>query len=100
MEEYSSGRRGVTRNLVGLLQGARVQIPSPPPNKKTTLQGGLFIWKIRNEGFEQFNASVRWTLARCRLDGSNTLIPAKRECNKSLLLRRWIPPPIRVGASF
>ena len=30
-EKYSSGRRGVTRNLVGLLQGARVQIPSPPP---------------------------------------------------------------------
>ena len=33
MEEYSSGRRGVTRNLVGLLQGARVQIPSPPPKR-------------------------------------------------------------------
>ena len=32
-EEYSSGRRGVTRNLVGQGTGARVQIPSPPPNK-------------------------------------------------------------------
>ena len=31
LEEYSSGRRGVTRNLVGRGTGARVQIPSPPP---------------------------------------------------------------------
>ena len=37
MEEYSSGRRGVTRNLVGLLQGARVQIPSPPPSLENTI---------------------------------------------------------------
>ena len=31
-EDYSSGRRGVTRNLVGRESAARVQISDPPPN--------------------------------------------------------------------
>ena len=33
MEKYSSGRRGVTRNLVGRESVAWVQIPPSPPNK-------------------------------------------------------------------
>ena len=33
LEQYSSGRRGVTRNLVGRATGARVQIPAAPPNR-------------------------------------------------------------------
>ena len=43
MEEYSSGRRGVTRNLVGRGTGARVQIPSPPPEKPTSFDLSVFI---------------------------------------------------------
>ncbi len=30
-EDYSSGRRGMTRNLVGHESAARVQISDPPP---------------------------------------------------------------------
>ena len=41
-EEYSSGRRGVTRNLVGQGTGAWVQIPSPPPEKDLVERQGLF----------------------------------------------------------
>ena len=33
MEDYSSGRRGMTRNLVGHESAARVQISDPPPNQ-------------------------------------------------------------------
>ena len=48
-EEYSSGRRGVTRNLVGQGTGARVQIPSPPPTKKSLLstdKRDFFEWCV------------------------------------------------------
>lgn len=34
-EDYSSGRRGMTRNLVGHESAARVQISDPPPEKST-----------------------------------------------------------------
>ena len=37
MEKYSSGRRGVTRNLVGRESVAWVQIPPSPPTKKEPL---------------------------------------------------------------
>ena len=38
MEQYSSGRRGVTRNLVGHGSVARVQIPAAPPKAANTAQ--------------------------------------------------------------
>ena len=34
MEDYSSGRRGMTRNLVGHESAARVQISDPPPKNR------------------------------------------------------------------
>ena len=44
--------------------------------------GGSFFRVGVEEGFEHLNASVRWTLAECQLDGIHSLIP------KFLLLRQ------------
>lgn len=43
-EMYSSGRRGRTRNAIGRVTGARVQLPSSPLLKKTcpVIRAGLF----------------------------------------------------------
>ena len=43
-EMYSSGRRGRTRNSIGRVTGARVQLPSSPLLKKTcpVIRAGLF----------------------------------------------------------
>ena len=68
MEQYSSGRRGVTRNLVGQGTGARVQIPAAPPKNNHTIWCGSFLAR---EGFERPTPvrrlgvkSVRGTLFR------------------------------------
>ena len=42
-EKYSSGRRGVTRNLVGRESVAWVQIPPSPPKKDCPLVGQSFF---------------------------------------------------------
>ena len=50
MEQYSSGRRGVTRNLVGHESVARVQIPAAPPKKFHPNWGGTFLmvrWDLK-----------------------------------------------------
>ena len=45
MEDYSSGRRGMTRNLVGHESAARVQISDPPPKrKKTNFEKSEFVF--------------------------------------------------------
>ena len=50
-------------------------------------------------GFEQFKVNIRWTFTWHRLDGANTLISAKRKCNKSLL-RSFINDPIHLGVCY
>ena len=43
MEDYSSGRRGMTRNLVGHESAARVQISDPPPKNSAENLRYFFI---------------------------------------------------------
>ena len=83
MEQYSSGRRGVTRNLVGWVTGARVQIPAAPPKKFHPNWGGTFLM-VRAKGFEHLNTTPRWGVACPRLDGDNTIIffPLGRKCKQ------------------
>ena len=55
MEKYSSGRRGVTRNLVGRESVAWVQIPPSPPEKSTHLStktmcaffNEIRLWRVK-----------------------------------------------------
>ena len=48
-EDYSSGRRGVTRNLVGRESAAWVQIPDPAPKQRGWIHSILFVlmWFLR-----------------------------------------------------
>ena len=46
MEKYSSGRRGVTRNLVGRESVAWVQIPPSPPTKRAEPRGSALFMLI------------------------------------------------------
>ena len=43
-------------------------------NKKTTLRGGFLIGEMRWGIWTDLNATVRWTVARSRLDGNDTII--------------------------
>ena len=63
---------GTTGNRVYPKRVPRVQIPPAPPCKSTHLSGWVdFLFA---EGFEHYNATVRWTGAYQQLDADNTSI--------------------------
>ena len=68
-EKYSSGRRGVTRNLVGRESVAWVQIPPSPPEKAPTelrVRSGLFpFWRRGCFAKSRSRKAAAWG-KRCR----------------------------------
>ena len=54
-------------------------------NKRTSTRMPFLFGEIEPTRFERSNADVRWTSARTRLDGFDTMIffPLGRKCNKS-----------------
>ena len=70
MGEFPSGQRGQTVNLLRF--ASMVRIRPPPPRKPLSERMAVFV--VGEDGFEHFNATVRWTVARSRLDGIDTLL--------------------------
>ena len=66
---------GSTAMNINFAKG-KMQIDSPRHHNKKTLpvRGGLFLCNVENSESNNLNATVRWTVARPRLDGDDTII--------------------------
>ena len=72
-EQYSSGRRGVTRNLVGRVTGARVQIPAAPPNRgnRWTFRSSVpsfFVWSTLPGAASSAGKPLRLVFRHTKMD--------------------------------
>ena len=69
---------GLTRNQFAG-NGTWVRIPPSPPKKEATPTGSFLFYEV---GFEQFNATVRWTVARDGLTERNNDLRHRRRCKR------------------
>ena len=80
MVPWPSGKAKVCKTFIRQFKSGRYL-----QTKRTSTRMSFLFGEIEPTGFERSNADVRWTSARTRLDGFDTMIffPLGRKCNKS-----------------
>ena len=80
MVPWPSGKAKVCKTFIRQFKSGRYL-----QTKRTSTRMSFLFGEIEPTRFERSNADVRWTSARTRLDGFDTMIffPLGRKCNKS-----------------